>query len=122
VKEAGTNHAESVSNALVYAGYSYRRVLANDCHSSTLQSSFVSPSDFQTTWLNPLNYNDGRRESIEVFPDPWCTHRGTAFAVAREEYSEQANKEVSEHGGGGGDVKKDYRFQLLDSERLYLPV
>ena len=99
----------------VYAGYNYRRSLANSAHEDTFANSknIASAKIFDDRWL--LKIHSGgpsfapTREYIgeEVALDTWKSHRSSCWRVAMSEV---------------GDENYDNKFELINSNRAYLPV
>jgi len=91
----------------VYAGYNFRRSIANQVHAKTFTESpnIDAATDFDPKWLNRIILPDNSR--IDIEPDPWNSHRNTAWRLARS----MAKAELGDNA----------KFQLINSNRAYLP-
>jgi hypothetical protein len=129
-KNLDTNEVKMHQNVPIYAGYTYRRVLANQIHSDLLSSASLSKltTDFRSSFLDPLP-PPTTGPPLEVFvrslpttratpapsanslartqPDPWSAHRAVCWDAARYEISEADEGRTS--------------FELISATRVYLP-
>ncbi|GMH92601.1 hypothetical protein TL16_g12394 [Triparma laevis f. inornata] len=99
----------------IYAGYNYRRSLANSAHDSTFSNNEnISNAElFEDKWLNriysPAHNSFSPTQAFineEVVLDTWKSHRSSCWRVAM---SSVTNDDSS-------------KFELINSNRAYLPV
>ena len=94
----------------VYSGYTFRRSLIDLVHRSTLlyMGNLTIPFN-SSTMLKGLQFDDHSRSSIEIFPDPWNTTRGSAIRVLEAGLEEDSVQGIR------------VETEVLNSRRVYMP-
>jgi hypothetical protein len=100
-----------ISGLSAYAGYSYPRALINPLHNTTLVFMGDHTQPFGNWMLRDMKLSNGER--LEVFPDPWNSTRGRAFAVIHQDLEQIAETEAP------GDVQ--VQTEIVSSRRVYMP-
>jgi len=96
-----------------YSGYSYRRSLVNPVHNTSLVFLGDRTVPFGQWMLRDMKLATGER--LQVFPDPWNTTRGRAYAIVKEELKAIAEAESSPSHG------VHVQTELVSSRRVYMP-
>jgi hypothetical protein len=96
-----------------YAGYSYRRSLIDPLHNTSLIFLGDKLARFADWMLRDMKLQS-TGDRLTIFPDPWNTTRGKAFALV---------KEALEKLPGDADGMRDVRVQteITSSRRVYMP-
>ena len=95
----------------IYAGYNYRRRIANLIHENSLPTSVQDANlpDFNPSWLRKIILPDDSRITIDT--DPWSSHKSTCWRLARQDACKLLGVKNYE----------DVQFELVEATRVYLP-
>lgn len=109
----GSQSVIHIPGLSAYAGYSYRRSLIDPLHNTSLLFLGEKLVRFSDWMLRDMKLGDTK---LPIFPDPWNTTRGKAFALIKELLQTLP-------GAGDFDGKQDVRVQteITRSRRAYMP-
>uniref|UniRef100_A0A7S4JEH1 J domain-containing protein n=1 Tax=Odontella aurita TaxID=265563 RepID=A0A7S4JEH1_9STRA len=96
-----------------YAGYTFRRTLINPVHNTTLAFIGKNTVPFGSWMLRDMRLSNG--QLINVFPDPWNTTKGRAFALVAEELKNLANEDEERIG------RCEVQTEILTARRVFMP-
>jgi hypothetical protein len=123
------NQTTRVNGVIIYAGHSYRRILTNRIYENSFKSSstigklkqfdaaqFLKPLDYQS----PRQSKGGQPSRLEIFPDPWKSHRSICWKSAMEKVERQASLELTSNSDSSKFLGT-FNYTLLGAQRVYLP-
>jgi len=116
----GTQSVLHISGLSAYAGYAYRRTLIDPLHNTSLIFLGDKLVPFANWMLRDMKLSTG--DNLTVFPDPWNTTRGRAFAIVKDalETLPGTTSSAGEEDGG----KQDHirvQTEITHSRRVYMP-
>lgn len=106
----GTQSVIHVPGLAAYAGHTYRRSLIDPLHNTALVFIGEKIVPFGAWMLRDMKLSTGER--LQVYPDPWNTTRGRAFAIVKEALE-------SLPGASGSEIR--VQTEVVSSRRVYMP-
>ncbi len=104
-----------------YSGYTYRRSLVDPIHNKTLLFLGHTRIPFAPHMLDAMpfvNPENGERESIQIFPDPWNATEATALKIVKDQLVFDMDDITR---SSGESVETNIEVQVVASNRVYLP-
>ncbi len=104
-----------------YSGYTYRRSLVDPVHNKTLLFMGHKTMPFARNMLDDIQFinpENGEKQSIQVFPDPWNATEGTALKIVKDQLILDVDDIMRSRGEN---VESEIEVQVVNSRRVYLP-